>query len=76
VLVLVLSAAVLVLERTLMNEPIFDHEKLDVYRLSIDYVAFSYAIASRLTGNNRHTRSMASRRTIDPVEHRRRKWQA
>ena len=39
-----------------MNEPIFDHEKLDVYRLSIDYVAFSYAIASRLTGNNRHAR--------------------
>ena len=39
-----------------MNEPIFDHEKLDVYRLSIDYVAFSYAIASGLTGNNRHAR--------------------
>ena len=29
-----LSPAVLVLERTLMNEPAFDHEKLDVYRLS------------------------------------------
>ena len=39
-----------------MNEPIFDHEKLDVYRLSIDYVAFSYAIATALTGNNRHAR--------------------
>ena len=39
-----------------MNEPIFDHEKLDVYRLSIDYLAFSYAVASRLTGNNRHAR--------------------
>ena len=39
-----------------MNEPTFDHEKLDVYRLSIDYVAFSYAIASRLTGNKRHAR--------------------
>ena len=39
-----------------MNEPIFDHEKLDVYRLSIEYVAFSHAIASRLTGNNRHAR--------------------
>ena len=45
VLVLLLSAAVLVLERTVMNEPIFDHEKLDVYRLSIDYVAYSYPIA-------------------------------
>ncbi len=39
-----------------MNEPKFDHKKLDVYRLSIDYVAFSYAIASRLPGNNRHAR--------------------
>ena len=39
-----------------MNEPIFDHEKLDVYRLSIDYVAFSYVIATALTGNNRHAR--------------------
>jgi four helix bundle protein len=27
-----------------------------VYRLSIGCVAFSYAIASRLTGNNRHAR--------------------
>jgi hypothetical protein len=25
-----------------MAEPIFDHEKLDVYRLSIEYVAASY----------------------------------
>src|SRR5688500_10384145 len=39
-----------------MNEPIFDHEKLDVYRLSIAYVAYSHAIACRLTGNNRHSR--------------------
>ena len=39
-----------------MNEPIFDHEKLDVYRLSIDYVGYSYAIATRLAGNNRHAR--------------------
>ena len=36
-----------------MNEPIFDHEKLDVYRLSIDYVAFSYRIAKTLVGVNR-----------------------
>jgi hypothetical protein len=42
-LVLVLSAAVLVLvlEWGKMAEPIFDHEKLDVYRLSIEYVAAS-----------------------------------
>ena len=39
-----------------MNEAIFDHEKLDVYHLSIDYVAFSYTVASALTGNNRHAR--------------------
>jgi four helix bundle protein len=39
-----------------MSEPIFDHEKLDVYRLSIEYVAFSYAIASALSGNIRHAR--------------------
>ncbi len=39
-----------------MSESIFDHEKLDTYRLSIDYVAFSYAIASLLAGNNRHAR--------------------
>ncbi|OHB82226.1 MAG: hypothetical protein A2W31_02695 [Planctomycetes bacterium RBG_16_64_10] len=39
-----------------MNEPTFDHEKLDVYRLSIDYVAFSHAIAKTLSGTNRHIR--------------------
>jgi four helix bundle protein len=39
-----------------MNEPIFDHEGLDVYRLSIDYVAFSYRIAKSLRGMNRPAR--------------------
>ncbi len=39
-----------------MNEPIFDHERLDVYRLSIEYVAFSYRIAKSLTGMNRPAR--------------------
>jgi len=39
-----------------MNEPIFDHEKLDVYRLSIEYVAASYGIAKSLAGANRHIR--------------------
>ena len=49
--VLVLSATVLVLvlvlvlERNVMAEPTFDHARLDVYRLSIDYVAFSYQLA-------------------------------
>ena len=45
-IVLVLSATVLVLvlEGAAMTPPIFDHERLDVYRLAMDYVAFSYPI--------------------------------
>jgi len=39
-----------------MCEPIFDHEKLDVYRLSIDYVTRSYREAQSLSGMNRHIR--------------------
>ena len=39
-----------------MSEPTFDHERLDSYRLSIDYVAFSYPIAKTLTGVNRPAR--------------------
>ena len=39
-----------------MTEPIFDHERLDVYRLSIEYVAFSYRIAKTLSGMNRPAR--------------------
>jgi len=39
-----------------MTEPIFDHERLDVYCLSIDYVAFSYGLAKTLAGTNRHAR--------------------
>jgi len=39
-----------------MTEPIFDHQRLDVYRLSVDYVAFSYGLAKTLTGTNRHAR--------------------
>ena len=46
-IVLVLSEAVLVLllECSVMTEPTFDHEKLDGYRLSIEYAAASYGIA-------------------------------
>ena len=40
----------------LMTEPIFDHDRLDVYRLSIDYVAQSFAIAKQLNGLHRHAR--------------------
>ncbi|EMI15954.1 S23 ribosomal protein [Rhodopirellula maiorica SM1] len=39
-----------------MNEPIFDHDRLDVYRLSIDYVASSFAVAKSLGGCHRHAR--------------------
>jgi four helix bundle protein len=57
-LVLVLSETVLVLvlEGTQMTEPIFDHERLDVYRLAIEYVASSYRIAKSLGGPERHAR--------------------
>ena len=41
---------------TVMTEPIFDHERLDVYRLSIAYAAFSYRIAKTLAGMNRLAR--------------------
>ena len=56
VLVLVLSATVLVLERMQMTEPIFDHERLDVYRLAIEYVSSSYRIAKSLNSPERHAR--------------------
>jgi four helix bundle protein len=39
-----------------MDAPTFDHERLDVYRLSIEYVAFSYRLAKGLTGIHRHAR--------------------
>lgn len=39
-----------------MTEPIFDHERLDPYRLSVDYVAFSFDLAKTLAGTNRHAR--------------------
>ena len=39
-----------------MTEPIFDHERLDVYRLAIQYVTWSYRIAKLLNGPERHAR--------------------
>ncbi len=39
-----------------MTEPTFDHERLDVYRLSIEYVALSYRLAKDLGGVNRQAR--------------------
>jgi hypothetical protein len=39
-----------------MNESIFSHERLDVYRLSIDYVVFSHRVEKTLSGMNRPAR--------------------
>ena len=39
-----------------MTEPVFDHDRLDVYRLSIQYVASSFAVAKGLNGCHRHAR--------------------
>ena len=39
-----------------MTDTIFDHEKLDVYRLAMEYVADSFRIAKDLTGLHRHAR--------------------
>ena len=54
-----------------MAEPIFDHERLDVYRLSIEYVAFSYYLANTLAGSNRHARDQWLRAAFeDEYEYR------
>ena len=39
-----------------MKEPIFDDDRLDVYRLSIEYVASSFAVTEELNGCHRHAR--------------------
>ncbi|MEL7498611.1 MAG: four helix bundle protein [Planctomycetota bacterium] len=39
-----------------MSEPIFDHDRLDVYRLAIDYVTESFKFAKGLKGSHRHAR--------------------
>jgi len=39
-----------------MSDTIFDHENLDVYRLSVEYVSVSFRIARELTGLHRHAR--------------------
>jgi len=46
-----------------MTEPIFDHDRLDVYHLSIDYVASSFAIAKDLDGCYHHARDQWLRAT-------------
>ncbi len=39
-----------------MADPIFDHEKLDVYGLSIEYAGETFRIAETLSGLHRHSR--------------------
>ncbi len=39
-----------------MTEPIFDHDRLDVYRLAIEYTAESFGVAKGLLGLHRHAR--------------------
>ena len=39
-----------------MTEPIFDHDRLDVYRLSIEYVAAAFDVSKSLNGLHRHAR--------------------
>jgi len=39
----------------------FGHEKLDVYRLSLEYVTYVYKLAARLKGNHRHARDQILR---------------
>jgi four helix bundle protein len=34
----------------------FDHEKLDVYRLSLEFIAFAFKVCRKLSGIHRHTR--------------------
>ena len=46
----------LVLEGTMMTEPIFVHERLDAYRLSVDYVDTSFRVAKLLNGPILHAR--------------------
>ena len=39
----------------------FGHEQLDVYRLSLEYIAWAYALAKRLKGVDRHSRDQLLR---------------
>jgi len=39
-----------------MTNTIFDHDRLDVYRLAIEYSAESFAFAKELSGVHRHAR--------------------
>jgi len=40
---------------------LFDHEKLDVYRISIEFAAWAFALTKKLSGPNRHARDQLLR---------------
>jgi four helix bundle protein len=40
---------------------IFDHEKLDVYKLSLEFVAFAFKLCQKLSGAHRHARDQLLR---------------
>ena len=40
---------------------VFDHEKLDVYRVALQYTAWAFQLAKRLSGPNRHARDQILR---------------
>ena len=44
-----------------MTKIAFDHENLDVYRLSVDHVAQSFDVASGLSRSHRHARDQRLR---------------
>ncbi len=44
-----------------MTDRFFDHEKLDVYHLAVEYVAESFVMAKRLSGLHRHARDQGLR---------------
>ncbi|TWT94922.1 hypothetical protein Pla100_34970 [Neorhodopirellula pilleata] len=39
-----------------MNDPIFYHDRLNVYRLSIEYNSAAFEISKSLNGLHRHAR--------------------
>ena len=44
-----------------MSKTYFGYEKLDVYRLSLKYVAIVYELSNKLKGHNRHARDQLLR---------------
>ena len=39
-----------------MTDPIFDHDRLDVYCVSIEYVSAAFEVSKSLSGLHRHAR--------------------